>query len=240
MSLVSFEFWQYTRLLERAQDLELRAMELEDRVKRVTADLPGQETRELIRGFVAGREVTQGHVDNLRGLALTQGEQLETFGLSTFDLTELLQQHHRSLEALSADLRNARMPAGRDRRAAPGRPVVLVVDDYDDSRECAALVLRRAGFEVATASNGIEAVIAAHDVRPTVIVMDLAMPVLDGIEATRLIKMVEATRHAHVVAYSAAPEAAFANEHFAAVLVKPCGPDLMVATVERLAGQASA
>jgi len=41
---------------------------------------------------------------------------------------------------------------------------------------------------VRTAANGVEALIAAHEMRPAVIVMDVTMGVLDGIEATRLIK----------------------------------------------------
>src|SRR5690349_8904957 len=76
----------------------------------------------------------------------------------------------------------------------PGCDVVLVVEDHDDARELVAHILRSAGFLVRTAANGLEGVIAAHEMHPHVIVMDIDMPILDGIEATRLIKADEATR----------------------------------------------
>ena len=80
---------------------------------------------------------------------------------------------------------------GDDHGPGPPPPnAVLVVDDYGDIREVLAGVLEDAGFVVRTAANGLEALIAAYEMRPGVIVMDVSMPVLDGIEATRLIKAV--------------------------------------------------
>ena len=118
-----------------------------------------------------------------------------------------------------------------------GRPAVLVVDDYEDTRELVAIVLRDAGFIVRTASDGLEALIAAYEMRPAVIVMDVTMPVLDGVEATRLIKATEATRHARVIAHTAKPptNADLTLLLFAAVLHKPAPPDLVVATVQQYA-----
>src|SRR5579872_6762544 len=84
----------------------------------------------------------------------------------------------------------------------PRTNAVLVVDDYGDLRTVVAHVLENAGFVVRTAANGLEAVIAAYQMRPHVIVMDVSMPVLDGVEATRLIKAGEVTRHARVIAYT--------------------------------------
>jgi CheY-like chemotaxis protein len=115
---------------------------------------------------------------------------------------------------------------------------VLVVDDYGDIRELLAGVLEDAGFVVRTAANGLEALIAAHEMRPGVIVMDVSMPVLDGIEATRLIKAGKATRDARVIAYTA--NASFDDSStrtlFAAVLQKPATPDAVLATVKFVAG----
>ena len=82
---------------------------------------------------------------------------------------------------------------------------MLVVDDYGDVRELIAEVLRNAGFVVRTAANGLEGLLAAYEMRPAVIVMDFAMPVLDGLEATRLIKASEAMRQARVIAYTSTP-----------------------------------
>jgi CheY-like chemotaxis protein len=115
---------------------------------------------------------------------------------------------------------------------------VLVVDDYGDVREVLAHVLRNAGFAVRTAANGLEALIAAYEMRPGVIVMDVTMPVLDGIEATRLIKAAEATRDARVIAYTGNPsfDDGPTRTLFAAVLQKPATPDAVLATVQHVAG----
>ena len=112
---------------------------------------------------------------------------------------------------------------------------VLVVDDFDDGRELVCAVLTGAGFIVRTASNGLEALLTAYEMRPAVIVMDVTMPVLDGIEATRLIKAVDATRDARVIACTGTPSALgrLADSLFVAVLSKPASPDDVLATVRQ-------
>jgi CheY-like chemotaxis protein len=119
----------------------------------------------------------------------------------------------------------------------PARDAVLVVEDHDDSRELVAHILRGAGFLVRTAANGLEGVFAAHEMRPHVIVMDVDMPILDGIEATRLIKADEATRLARVIAYTAdsSLSARYRTALFADVLPKPADVALVLATVQRVA-----
>lgn len=117
------------------------------------------------------------------------------------------------------------------------RRAVLVVDDYGDIREVVAEVLRTAGFVVRTAANGLEALLAAHEMRPAVIVMDLSMPVLDGIAATKLIKAHEATCQTRVIAYSATPplDDRVGQTLFTAVLQKPATPAVLLATVQHVA-----
>ena len=68
------------------------------------------------------------------------------------------------------------------------RPLVLVVEDYDDAREMYAAYLQFSGFDVASASNGVEAVEKAHALLPDIVLMDLALPRMDGWEATRRLK----------------------------------------------------
>jgi two-component system, cell cycle response regulator DivK len=124
-----------------------------------------------------------------------------------------------------------------DTAAASRANAVLVVDDYEDVRDLIAFVLQDAGFVVKTAANGLEALIAAYHMRPGVIVMDVAMPVLDGIEATRLIKASDITRDARVIAYTGNPtmESALVPRLFSAVLQKPATPDVVLATVQHVA-----
>lgn len=126
---------------------------------------------------------------------------------------------------------------GGDRRTrSECSNAVLVADDYGDVRDLLTHVLESAGFVVGTAANGLEALIAAYEMRPRVIVMDVSMPVLDGIEATRLIKAGEATRDARVIAYTGNPsfEDSPTRTLFAAVLTKPAAPGTVLATVQQV------
>jgi CheY-like chemotaxis protein len=114
---------------------------------------------------------------------------------------------------------------------------VLVVDDFSEVRDLIKRVLQNAGFVVRTAANGLEGLIAAYEMRPDVIVMDVTMPVLDGIEATRLIKATEATRAARVIAYTgnALADTSLSPTLFSAVLHKPATTDAVLATVQHVA-----
>jgi CheY-like chemotaxis protein len=110
---------------------------------------------------------------------------------------------------------------------------VLVVEDVGDVRELIAVVLRAAGFAVRTAVNGLEGLLAAYEMRPAVIVMDLTMPVLDGIEATRLIKATNAIRESKIIAYTGNdPIPPPLARWFVAVVPKPSAPDVVLAAVQ--------
>ena len=82
----------------------------------------------------------------------------------------------------------ARLASDVHRDRGHSRGGVLVVDDSEDNREIAALALEASGFHATTAANGLEGVIVAHYASPLVVLMDIAMPVLGGIEAARLLK----------------------------------------------------
>jgi CheY-like chemotaxis protein len=127
--------------------------------------------------------------------------------------------------------------------ASPRRTTaVLVVDDTQDVRDLVAHVLRDAGFVVRTAVNGLEALIAAYEMQPAVIVMDVTLPVLDGIEATRLIKATEGIREAKVIAYTGNASIAgdLVGRGFVAIVRKPSPPDVVLAAVQNAAGISSA
>jgi len=86
---------------------------------------------------------------------------------------------------------------------ATGRGTVLVVDDTEDIRELMRLQLTTLGYRVVEAANGREAVEAAARERPALILMDLTMPVLDGLGATRLIRETAGTGGVVIVAFTA-------------------------------------
>jgi CheY-like chemotaxis protein len=108
-----------------------------------------------------------------------------------------------------------------------GGPRILVVDDVADTREMYADSLRFVGFDVAEAGNGAEALEQAIALRPDVIVMDFAMPLMDGGEAARRLANDKRTRDIPIVMISAFGDAvpAEVRGQVAAFLPKPCQPD---------------
>lgn len=81
--------------------------------------------------------------------------------------------------------------------------LILYVEDNDDIRCAYAIFLRRSGFRVAEARDGIEGVEKAIELLPDLVLMDLQLPKLDGYEATRRIKQHPRTCHVPVIAVSA-------------------------------------
>ncbi|HWM88858.1 MAG TPA: response regulator [Kofleriaceae bacterium] len=73
-----------------------------------------------------------------------------------------------------------------NRGASPRSVAVLVIDDDDDIRATLAEVLQEVGYSVASASHGVEALELLRDVRPSVILLDLNMPVMGGAEFREL------------------------------------------------------
>jgi two-component system cell cycle response regulator DivK len=80
---------------------------------------------------------------------------------------------------------------------------ILVVEDDADNRRIVAKVLSVDGYEVVEAVDGLEALDRARSERPHLILMDLALPNMDGWEATRRLKSDPETRHIPVVALTA-------------------------------------
>ena len=90
-----------------------------------------------------------------------------------------------------------------ERRVLPRPQRILVVDDSSDVRQLWKVWLGFWGFLVDEAENGCEAIRKARAQRPEVILMDVAMPVLDGISATALLKADQRTADVPVLAISA-------------------------------------
>ena len=121
-------------------------------------------------------------------------------------------------------------------------PLILVVDDYEDAREMYAEYLRFCGFRVAEARNGNEALDQAFELRPSLILMDLSLPGMDGWEATRQLKADDRTRHIPVVALTGHALAGASEGAKKAgcdsFVTKPCLPDDLVVEVRRMLGLA--
>lgn len=79
-------------------------------------------------------------------------------------------------------------------------PTILVVDDHFENRDVIMRMLRISGYDVVQAVNGSDALVVARSALPDLILMDLAMPVMDGWTATSLIKAEPQLSHIPVIA----------------------------------------
>jgi CheY-like chemotaxis protein len=80
---------------------------------------------------------------------------------------------------------------------------ILVVDDFDDTRLLLRTWLERRGFRVIEAENGLQAIDQAATESPDLIIMDMQMPQLDGLSATRRIRDLKLLNSVPIVAVSA-------------------------------------
>jgi CheY-like chemotaxis protein len=120
-------------------------------------------------------------------------------------------------------------------RASRG-PLVLVVDDDRDARTIYREYLRAMGCRVVTARDGCAAIDQATLHRPDLIVMDMAMPHMDGWTATRHLRRRNSTRHVPIIALTAVPSARDTAREAGcdAFLAKPCLPELLWWEVQAL------
>ncbi|HYN25245.1 MAG TPA: response regulator [Pyrinomonadaceae bacterium] len=93
---------------------------------------------------------------------------------------------------------------------------VLLVEDTEDNRIMMRRLLELSGYEVSEAINGVEAVRAAENETPNVILMDLSLPVVDGLSATRRIRQLPDLARVPIIAVSAHDTADFHAEALAA------------------------
>lgn len=93
---------------------------------------------------------------------------------------------------------------------------VLVVEDFEDNRFMMRRLLEMSGYRVVEAENGEQAIERALTERPDLILMDLSLPVLDGLAATRGIRRQPDSQSVPIVAVSAHDTADFHAEALAA------------------------
>jgi two-component system, cell cycle response regulator DivK len=118
------------------------------------------------------------------------------------------------------------------------RPTVLVVEDFEDNRFMMRRLLEMSGYRVVEAVNGNQAVEMAESERPAIILMDLSLPMLDGLAATRRIREQNGLGRVPIVAVSAHDSADFHAEALAAgcneYVTKPIDFDQLVQLLDRL------
>ena len=115
---------------------------------------------------------------------------------------------------------------------------VLLVDDDLDSRKIYGRVLAHVGYRVMEAASGQEALNVARSIAPDVVVVDLGLPDINGLEVTRALRADAATRSARIVvltAYVSRFDEAYAAEAGSDVyLAKPILPRDLVAVIDQL------
>jgi two-component system, cell cycle response regulator DivK len=95
-------------------------------------------------------------------------------------------------------------------------PRILVVEDDEMNRDSLTRLLRRRGYELLTARDGVEGVMMGQSEMPDLILMDMSLPVLDGWEATRRLKAAPRTQAIPIIALTAHAMAADRDRALAA------------------------
>jgi CheY-like chemotaxis protein len=136
-----------------------------------------------------------------------------------------------------ADPRRANAATDARTRDGGGRPLVLVVEDHEDTRVMLKTVLELQGYSVALAEDGEEGVRVARSVRPQLVIMDATLPRLDGLAATRRIRADSALQGVPVVFISGHAQPDFRDAALKAggtdVLVKPIALEVLASVLER-------
>lgn len=113
------------------------------------------------------------------------------------------------------------------------RHTILVVDDDPHVRELYHAALRFCGFDVATASDGYAALVSIEQQRPSLILLDLNMPYVDGGTVLRELAAHDATRSIPVIVVTGEEAADKATLQAAAIIRKPVLPDQVLPVIER-------
>ena len=127
--------------------------------------------------------------------------------------------------------------ASEDRQIEP-KFLILVVDDSTDNVAMISLFLQQQGYRVLTAGNGEDAITVATQMMPNLILMDINLPTLDGLGATRRIRENDALRDIPIVAITAFGTEGFQRAAYdvgvSGYLTKPLDLDRMNQLIARL------
>lgn len=121
-----------------------------------------------------------------------------------------------------------------------GTPIILVIEDYSDSRTLLSSLLRGKGYKVVEARDGREGLLQANRITPDLILMDLAMPEMDGVEATRRLRQRHTLSRTPIFAISAYATAEVKHDALAAgcaeVFLKPVDIESLLGKIRATLG----
>jgi CheY-like chemotaxis protein len=84
------------------------------------------------------------------------------------------------------------------------KPLIMVADDEEDIKAVLEMFLEVAGYDVITAYDGLDAIEKIHESKPDLVLMDIMMPLIDGIEVVRQMKADDSIKHIPVIMLTAA------------------------------------
>jgi CheY-like chemotaxis protein len=117
---------------------------------------------------------------------------------------------------------------------------ILLADDHEDNRVALLAVLEREGYRVLGAADGQEAVDMVREHMPDLVLMDLAMPVMDGRAAMHALRADPRTASIPIVLITAmalsVDRERIMGEGFDGLLIKPCMPPHLLQEVRRMVG----
>jgi CheY-like chemotaxis protein len=132
------------------------------------------------------------------------------------------------------------MASRADAATSPRVPLVLVVEDDPETRHFYTEALARDGFATDQAHNGHQALAKALETAPDLILTDIAVPGIDGIELCRRLRADPRTRSVPVLAVTGYGDRHYPDRARVAgadhVLIKPCDAELLVREARRLVG----
>ena len=115
---------------------------------------------------------------------------------------------------------------------------ILIVDDNRLILHALAEHLESHGYETMVAGNGKEALSMVQAELPDLIIMDVVMPEMDGLEATRILRQEPRSKNLPIVAFTSQSNRGHVNEMFNDYLIKPFGYDKVIEMIHRLLGPA--
>ena len=121
-----------------------------------------------------------------------------------------------------------------------GTPIILVIEDYSDNRILLSALLRAKGYKVVEARDGKEGLLQANRITPDLILMDLAMPEMDGVEATRRLRQRNALARTPIFAITAYATGGVKRDALAAgcaeVFLKPVDIESLLGKIKATLG----
>jgi chemosensory pili system protein ChpA (sensor histidine kinase/response regulator) len=117
-------------------------------------------------------------------------------------------------------------------------PLVLLVEDSPELRAVFVEIFTTEGFCVVEARDGHAAVVKALAYLPAVIVMDIALPLMDGARAARVLRSNARTRSVPIVAFTGTDVDARDRKCFDVVVQKPCAPTVVLRAVRSVVARA--